>query len=297
MSDNEIEKSDEYLIRGRIYSIRGFQVMLDRDLAELYGVETRIINQAVKRNSERFPPDFCFTLNSQEIQNLKSQIVISSWGGRRYQYLAFTEQGVAMLSAVLKSETAVKMSIKIMKAFIEMRKFIQTNGQLFQRVDNLEIKLNETDKKVEKILGAMESGDLKPVQGIFFEGQIFDAYNFISELFRGAEKSILIIDNYIDDSVLVHLTKVKAGVSVRILTRYVTDQFKLDVMKFEAQYFPVEVKVFPHSHDRFIIIDGCDVYHVGASLKDLGKKWVGFSKFGKSSIDILGRLDAPYFGK
>jgi len=291
MSDKEIEKLDEDLIRGRIYSIRGFQVMLDRDLAELYGVEVRYLNRAVKRNIERFPQDFCFLLNNQEMSNLKFHFGTSSWGGKRKNSQVFTEQGVAMLSAVLKSETAVKMSIKIMKAFIEMRKFIQSNAQLFSRINILELKQSDTDKKVEKIIDAMESGDLKPVQGIFFEGQIFDAYNFVSELFRGAEKSIVIIDNYIDDSVLVHLTKVKAGVSVKIFTRYVTDQFKLDVKKFEAQYFPVEVKVFPHSHDRFIIIDGRDVYHVGASLKDLGKKWVGFSKFGKSAIDILGRLD------
>jgi hypothetical protein len=294
MSDKEIEKLDEDLIRGRIYSIRGFQVMLDRDLAELYGVETKILNKAVKRNSARFPENFCFKLNPDELESLRFHFgTIENGRGRHSKYLpyVFTEQGVAMLAGILTSETAVRVSIYIMNAFVAMRKFIQTNGQLFQRVDNLEIKLIETDKKVEKILGAMESGDLKPVQGIFFEGQIFDAYNFVSELFRGAEKSILIIDNYIDDSVLVHLTKVKSGVSVRILTRYVTDQFKLDVKKFEAQYFPVEVKVFPHSHDRFIIIDGRDVYHVGASLKDLGKKWVGFSKFGKSAIDILGRLE------
>ncbi|HQO08622.1 MAG TPA: ORF6N domain-containing protein [Clostridiales bacterium] len=294
MSDKEIEKLDEDLIRGRIYSIRGFQVMLDRDLAELYGVETKILNKAVKRNSARFPENFCFKLTPDELESLRFHFgTIENGRGRHSKYLpyVFTEQGVAMLAGILTSETAVRVSIYIMNAFVAMRKFIQTNGQLFQRVDNLEIKLIETDKKVEKILGAMESGDLKPVQGIFFEGQIFDAYNFVSELFRGAEKSILIIDNYIDDSVLVHLTKVKSGVSVRILTRYVTDQFKLDVKKFEAQYFPVEVKVFPHSHDRFIIIDGRDVYHVGASLKDLGKKWVGFSKFGKSAIDILGRLE------
>lgn len=291
MKDNELEKLDEDLIRGRIYSIRGFQVMLDRDLAELYGVEVRYLNRAVKRNIERFPQEFSFLLNNQEMSNLKFHFGTSSWGGKRKNSRVFTEQGVAMLSAVLRSEIAVKMSIKIMKAFIEMRRFIQSNAQLFSRIDILELKQSDTDRKVEKILGVMESGDLKPVQGVFFEGQIFDAYKFVSDLFRSAEKSILIIDNYIDDSVMIHLTKLKAGVTVKILTKYVTDQFKLDVMKFEAQYFPVEVKVFPHSHDRFIIIDGRDVYHVGASLKDLGKKWVGFSKFGTKAIDILGRLE------
>jgi hypothetical protein len=311
MSDNEIEKFDEDLIRSRIYSIRGFQVMLDRDLAELYGVETKYLNRVMKRNLSRFPSSFCFQITENEADSLRcqfvtsnkkeaqlrSQFAITKKGGRRYLPFVFTEQGVAMLSAVLKSEIAIEISVKIMSAFVEMRKFLISNAQIFQRLDRVEVKLLENDQKFEKVFDALESKDRIQVQGIFFEGQIFDAYNFISELFRGAEKSILIIDNYIDDSVLVHLTKVKAGVSVRILTRYVTDQFKLDVMKFEAQYFPVEVKVFPHSHDRFIIIDGCDVYHVGASLKDLGKKWVGFSKFGKSAIDILGRLDKTVVGK
>ncbi len=292
MEKKEIVEFDENVIRDRIYSIRGFQVMLDRDLAELYGVDTRVLKQAVKRNADKFPSDFMFSLNNKEISFMVSQNVIPSkrsLGGSIP--FAFTEHGVAMLSTVLKSSKATKISILIIRAFVTMRRFIQSNARLFSRIDNLELKQSDTDKKIEKILGAMESVDLKPVQGIFFEGQIFDAYNFISDLFRDAEKSILIVDNYIDDSVLIHLTKVKAGVSVRILTRYVTDQFKLDVMKFEAQYFPVEVKVFPHSHDRFIIIDRRDVYHVGASLKDLGKKWVGFSKFGTKAIDILGRLD------
>jgi len=292
MSDNEIEELDEDLIRGRIYSVRGFQVMLDRDLAELYGVETRALKQAVKRNADKFPSDFMFSLNKKEISFMVSQNVIPSkrsLGGSIP--FAFTEHGVAMLSTVLKSSKATKISILIIRAFVEMRKFLISNAQIFHRLDRVEVKLLENDQKFEKVFDALESKDRIQVQGIFFEGQIFDAYNFISDLFRGAEKSILIIDNYIDDSVLVHLTKVKAGVTLKILTRYVTDQFKLDVMKFEAQYFPVEVKVFLHSHDRFIIIDGRDIYHVGASLKDLGKKWVGFSKFGKSAIDILGRLE------
>ena len=299
MSDNEIEKLDEDLIRGRIYSIRGFQVMLDRDLAELFGVETRVLNQAIKRNRERFPVEFCFLMTNTEFAEWRSQIVMSRnvKMGLRWKPYAFTQEGVAMLSAVLKSDIAVKISIKIMKAFIEMRKFIQSNAQVFQRLDSIEFKqidtnyrLDENDKKFDKIFSMMESGDMKPKQGIFFEGQIFDAYKFVSDLFRSADKSILIIDNFIDDSVLIHLTKVKSDVKVKILTRSVTDQFRLDLKKFEAQYFPVEVRVFPHSHDRFIIIDRCDVYHVGASLKDLGKKWIGFSRFGKSAVDILGRV-------
>jgi len=290
MTGNELEKFDESIIRDRIYSIRGFQVILDSDLAELYGVEVKYINRAVKRNSDRFPANFCFILNSREISNLKCQFGTSSWGGKRKQPTVFTEQGIAMLSAVLHSETAVKVSIKIMCAFIEMRKLIQANGHIFQRVDNLEIKLIETDKKVEKILDAMDNGDLKPKQGVFFDGQVFDAYKFVSDLFRIAKKSILIIDNYIDDSVLVRLVKVNKNVKVTILTQSASPQLKLDIEKFSEQYFPIEIRIFKRSHDRFIIIDDKEVYHFGASLKDLGKKWFGFSKFGIEAVELLSKL-------
>ncbi|HQO10743.1 MAG TPA: ORF6N domain-containing protein [Clostridiales bacterium] len=274
MVKNEVEKFDESIIRDRIYLIRGYQVMLDSDLAELYGVEVKYINRAVKRNTDRFPAKFCFMLNSREISNLKCQFGTSSWGGKRKQPTVFTE-----------------LSIKIMCAFIEMRKFIQTNGHIFQRVDNLEIKLIETDKKVEKILDAMDSGDLKPKQGIFFDGQVFDAYTFVSDLFRSAKKCIVIIDNYIDDSVLVHLTAVAKGVKVKILTKSISDKLALDIHKFSEQYFHVEAKVFTLAHDRFIIIDDKDVYHFGASLKDLGKKWFAFSKIEKSDLELLSKLE------
>jgi hypothetical protein len=296
MSNGELVKFEEG-IRDKIYSVRGYQVMLDRDLAELYGVEVKVLNQAVKRNTERFPQKFCFLLNNKEMQNLKSQFVTSSWGGKRKNSTVFTEQGVAMLAGVLKSEIAVKISIKIIEAFIEMRKFIQTNGLLFQRVDNLEVKLIETnlklidnDQKFDKLFNALESNELKPKQGIFFDGQIFDAYNFVSELFRRAQKSILIIDNYVDDSVLFHLTAAAKGVKVKILTKSISDKLALDIQKFSSQYFPVEAKVFSLAHDRFVIIDDKDVYHFGASLKDLGKKWFGFSKLEKSDMELLIRL-------
>jgi phage regulator Rha-like protein len=292
MSKNEIEKFDESL-KDKIYSIRGFQVMLDRDLAELYGVETKRLNEAVKRNKERFPEEFCFQLNITEYTKWKSQIATSigdKMGLRKIPY-AFTEHGVVMLSSVLKSKKAIEINIQVVNAFISMRKFLQTNRQLFQRVDNLEIKLLETDKKVEKIIDVMSSGDSKPTQGIFYENQIFDAYKFVSDLFRSAMKSILIIDNYIDDSVLVHLTKVAKNVKVKILTKSISDQLALDVKKFNSQYFPIEVIAFTHAHDRFIIIDNKDVYHVVASLKDLGKKWFAFSKIEKSDMELLGRLE------
>ena len=293
MTGNELEKFDESIIRDRIYSIRGFQVMLDRDLAKLYRVETRILNQAVKRNKERFPDEFCFLMNNSEVAKWRSQIVMSNSVkiGLRWKPYVFTEQGVAMLSAVLKSETAVKMSIKIISAFIEMRKFIQANGHIFQRLDRVEVKLLENDQKFEKVFDALESKEITRQQGILFDGQVFDAYKFVSDLFRSAKKSVLIIDNYIDDSVLVHLAKVNKNVKVTILTQLASPQLKLDIEKFSKQYFPIEVRIFKRSHDRFIIIDDMDVYHFGASLKDLGKKWFGFSKFGIESVELLSKLN------
>jgi phage regulator Rha-like protein len=304
MSKNDVVKFDENFLKDRIYSIRGFQVMLDSDLAELYGVETKVLNQAVKRNIDRFPSEFCFSLNNSEMRSLRSQIVTSNKakislrsqiviherGGRRYVPFVFTQEGVAMLSAVLKSKTAVVISIQIIKAFIEMRKFIQSNAQVFQRLDRVELKQIETDQKFEKVFDALESKDKIPDQGIFFQGQIFDAYKFVSDIFRSAEKSIVIIDNYVDDTVLIHLTKVKKGVAVRIITKSISEQFMLDLKKFGEQYFPVEAKAMKNIHDRFIIIDGSIVYQVGGSLKDLGKKLFGFAKLDKAGLELIDKI-------
>jgi len=289
MSKSELVKFEES-IRERIFSIRGFQVMLDRDLAELYGVETKRINEAVKRNRERFPENFCFLLNSNEMQNLKSQFATSSWGGKRKKSRAFTEHGVVMLSSVLRSERAIEINIKVVKAFIEMRKFIQSNVQVFQRLDRVEVKLLENDQKFEKVFKALESKDRIPEQGIFFEGQIFDAYKFVSDLFRSAKESVVILDNYVDDSVLVHLSEVAKGVKVRILTKSISDKLALDVKKFGEQYFEIEVGTIKSIHDRFIIIDGQVVYHFGASLKDLGKNLFGFTKMDKAGLRLLERI-------
>jgi len=280
-------------IQKRIHTIRGVQVMLDSDLAEFYGVETKILNQAVKRNIERFPEEFMFQLNKEEYNSLRSQIVTLKAGrGKHRKYLpyVFTEQGVAMLSAVLKSETAVEVSIKIMRAFVVMRKFILKNAEIFQRLDRIEYKQLEYDKKFEKVFKALESKESLPKQGIFFDGQIFDAYKFVSDLIRSAKKSIILIDNYVDDSVLTLLTKRKEKVKAIIYTRKITKQFQLDLNKHNAQYPPIEVKEFKSAHDRFLIIDDRDVYHFGASLKDLGKKWFAFSKFDKEALKILGGL-------
>lgn len=305
MGGNEVVVPED--IQSRIYTIRGVQVMLDEDLAVLYHVETRILNQAVKRNKDRFPEQFCFQLTTGEYERLRSQIVILENGGglasqdgalenrrgkhRKYLPSAFTEQGVAMLSAVLKSDVAVEMSIRIIDAFVAMRKFILSNAQVFQRLDTLELKQLETDKKMEKVLVAIESREIKPKQGIFYDGQVFDAYVFVSDLFKSAEKSITIIDNYLDDSVLTLLTKRKKGVKALLFTRNPTRALAQDVNKCNKQYPPIELREFKSSHDRFIIIDDNYLYHFGASLKDLGKKWFAFSKMNIGAVEMLTRLE------
>jgi hypothetical protein len=288
---NEIEKFNDLNLKNKIYSIRGYQVMLDRDLAELYEVETRVLNQAVKRNIDRFPSEFCFKMTLEEIENLKSQFVISSWGGRRIKPTVFTEHGVVMLSSVLRSDKAISINIQVVKAFLEMRKFINSNLQIFQRLDRVEQKQIETDSKFEEVFSALEMNEDFSKQGIFFEGQIFDAYKFISDLFRKANKSILILDNFIDDSVLMHLSKKNPKVKVKILTDKTSNQLKLDLVKFEKQYFKVEVVIYKKAHDRFIILDSKEVYHIGASIKDLGKKLFGFSKMDKAALDILNKIE------
>ncbi len=298
------------IIQRKIYTIRDVQVMLDRDLASFYSVETKILNQSVKRNIERFPQEFMFQLDEKEWESLRfqigtsnnnslrSQIVTSKKsrrGGRRYLPFVFTEQGVAMLSGVLRSETAVKMSIRIISAFVAMRKFIINNAQLFQRIDTVEKRQLkheiETNEKFDKVFDALQSKELEPKQGIFFDGQIFDAHKFVSGLVRKAEKSIVLIDNYIDETVLDLFTKRKKTISVTIYTKEITKALSLDIAKFNSQYPPLEVKEFKDAHDRFIIIDNEDVYHFGASLKDLGKKWFAFSKFDKKAIQLLQKLN------
>jgi len=275
-------------IEQRIFTIRGLQVMLDRDLAELYGVETRAINQAVKRNPERFPLSFMFQLNDTEfniwksqivMSNLKSQSVISSsHGGTRKMPYAFTEQGVSMLSAVLHSPTAIAVSIKIMETFVAMRKLISANIGISQRLETVEQKQIETDKKIDKIFNALENKEIIPKCGIFFDGQVFDAYAFATKIIKSAKQSIILIDNYIDESVLTMFSKKAKNVKVTILTKTISKQLNLDIEKFNQQYPVIEAKQFSLSHDRFLIIDSKETYHLGASLKDLGKKWFAFSK-------------------
>lgn len=291
MKEDELASVDN--INDRINTIRGVQVMIDRDLASLYNVETRVINQAVKRNRGRFPEEFCFRLTKEEFTNWKSQIVMSNEDkmGLRIPPSVFTEAGVAMLSAVLKSDTAVKVSIQIINAFVTMRRFIASNATMFQRLDSLEIKQLESDKKIDHVLNALESKEIQQRQGIFFEGQIFDSYQFVSELFRNARESITIIDNYLDDKVLIHLTKRMKNVNVTLYSKNITPSLRLDVEKFNEQYPKIELKKITNSHDRFIIIDDTTVYHFGASLKDLGKKCFAFSRMEIGAVEMLTKLN------
>ena len=278
-------------ITNKIYTLRDVHVMLDEDLARLYEVETRALNQAVKRNKDRFPDEFMFQLTEEEYKNLRSQIVISNWGGRRYLPYAFTEQGVAMLSAVLKSKTAVEVSIQIMKAFVAMRKFILNNAEIFARLEKAEYKLIEHDKKFDEVFNALENKEKISSQGIFFDGQIFDAYKFVSDIIRSAKKSIILVDNYIDDTVLALLTKRNANVKSLIIVNKITKLLQLDLEKHNSQYPAIEIKEVKNIHDRFLIIDENEIYHIGASLKDLGKKLFAFSKINKDGLKILQKLN------
>jgi len=297
----ELSIIDQKEIENRIFTFRSVQVMIDSDLAEMYGVETKVLNQAVKRNIERFPKTFRFQLTGNEyIECSRSQIVtlnnndnsIKIKRGQNLKYLpyAYTEQGVAMLSAVLRSETAVKVSIMIMNAFVEMRKIVLGNAALFQRLDKLEIKQIEYDHKFEQIFKALESRSLQPKNGIFFEGQIFDAYAFVSELIKQAKHSIFLIDNYVDESVLILLSKRAPLVSATIYTKQINKQLELDLKKHNQQYPTITVNIHTNSHDRFLIIDEKELYHIGASLKDLGKKWFAFSRMDSFIPQVISKL-------
>ena len=282
---------DKNSISNKIFTLRSQQVILDRDLAELYQVETRALKQAVKRNITRFPDDFMFELTNNEIDMMVSQSVIPSkqqLGGAKP--FAFTEQGVSMLSSVLTSKIAIEVNISIFRAFVEMRKFLSANAVIFQKIEYLDKKLLKHDENFEKIFSAIENKEIIPKQGIFFDGQIFDAYLFVSNLIKSAKKSIVLIDNYIDETVLTMFSK-NSKSKVIIYTKDISKQLQLDLNKYNAQYNPIEIKRFKSSHDRFLIIDDRDIYHFGASLKDLGKKWFAFSKFDIDAIEILGKLE------
>ena len=308
-----------------IRTIRGQQVLLDSDLAILYGVETKRLNQQVKRNIERFPEDFMFQLTQEEVTcsrsqiatlnertNLRSQIVTLNTEnhslksqnatlnkrGQNVKYLpyVFTENGIAMLSSVLRSPIAIQVNIRIMRAFTAMRQFIASNAQIFQRLDVMEqnqlaivAHQTETDHKLEEIFRRLDSGNVQPHQGIFYDGQIFDAYTFINDRIREATTRIILIDNYIDDSVLTILSKRADKVAATIYTKKPTAQLQLDIQKHNAQYSPIDIITFDRSHDRFLCIDET-VYHLGASIKDLGKKWFAFNRMEMPTTELSQKM-------
>ncbi len=300
--DKSIQKYHQNILY-LIYTIRGKQVMIDEDLADLYGIETKYLNRAVKRNPERFPESFMFQLTKEEYEDLRFQNGTSdkedilrfqngtsNRGGRRYLPYVFTEQGVAMLSAVLKTETAVRTSVMIMDAFVKMRHFMLENAELLKRISAIEKKQISTETKVQALFQAMEDKELKPKQGIFFNGQVFDAWVFISNLVKNAKKNLILIDNYVDETVLSLFAKKKKGVTVDIYTKKISRDLNEDAKKFNTQYGGLTLHKFNSSHDRFLLIDKTDVYHIGASLKDLGKKWFAFSKMDKDSLVIFEKL-------
>ena len=281
-------------VEGLIFLIRGKHIILDRDLAKLYGTETKRLNEQVRRNPGRFPDEFVFQLTKEEWLSLRSHFATLDGRGRHPKYLpyAFTEYGVIMAAAVLKTEIANKVSVTIVKAFVAMRRFMLTNAQVFQRLDRIEYKQLETDKKIDQVFAKLEEKTDRNKQCIFFDGQIYDAYEFICDLIRHATKRIVLIDNYVDDSVLTIMDKRGAGVEASIYTKEVGNQFKLDVEKHNAQYAAIPVFVFTKTHDRFLIIDD-SVYHIGASVKDLGKKWFAVSLMeAQDAGEIMLRLEA-----
>ncbi|MGX3067474.1 ORF6N domain-containing protein [Ursidibacter arcticus] len=282
-------------IETRIFTIRNVQVMLDVHLAELYQVETKVFNQAVKRNLERFTEAFRFQLTKSEWEILRSQFVTSNeelekGKYRRYMPYAFTEQGIAMLSAVLRSDVAVQVSIKIMQTFVQMRHTLLNNIAVVKRLENVERKQLEMSGQLEQVFSALEAN--KPqTQGIFFDGETFNAYTFVSDLVRKAKSSIILIDNYIDDTVLTLFNKRRTSVNVEIYTKTISKQLSLDLEKYNSQFEPIEIYAFSKAHDRFLILDHKELYHIGASLKDLGKKWFAFSKMDLATSRILEQLE------
>lgn len=299
MEENKLAIQNELAIediKNLIYTIREKQVMLDSDVAMLYHYETKNVNKAVKRNIDRFPEEFCFQLTENEFETLRLQIGTSKRnlktndelrGGRRYLPYVFTEQGIAMLAGVLKNDIAVKVSINIIKSFIEMRKFISLNGQVFERLTNMEYKLLEHDKQFDEIFNQLQlEENIK--QRIFFNGQIYDAYSIIIDIIKKSNNKILIIDNYIDDSVLKMLAKKKNNVEVVILTSDKSNIDTLDIKKFNKEYPILKVTKTNKFHDRFIIIDNKEMYHLGASIKDLGKKCFAINRI--EDIEIIEKI-------
>ncbi len=280
-------------IKSLIYCIRGKQVMLDSDVAELFRYETKDLNRNVRNNIERFPEYYCFQLTEEEYKSLRCKNFTLNKKGRgqhrKYLPYVFTEYGITMLAGLLKSQIAINASIKIVNTFVEMRKFISANGQVFERLTNVEYKLLEHDKKFDDVFNELQKDKKSEFkQRIFFEGQIYDAYHLVIDIIKQAKEKILIIDNYIDDSILEMLTKKNKNVKVIILTSDKSNISKLDIQKFNKEYPILEIAKTNKFHDRFIVIDSKELYHVGASLKDLGKKCFAISKM--ADIDYIEKV-------
>ena len=280
---------NENNIKDKIYTIRNLQVMLDKDLAELYGVETKRINEAVKNNQDKFQDDFYFELSDYEFEDLRSKFSTANFSKTRINPKVFTEQGIYMLATILKSKMASQVTVYIIKTFANIRKIISQNISMFERFERVEQRLTIHDKNFDRLFEALEDKSLKAKQGIFYDGQIFDAYVFVNDLLKLATTEIILIDNYIDETVFTIFSKYP-NIKIKIFTQNISKQLKLDFEKYQKQYQNIELKEFKNSHDRFLIIDKKNIYHLGASLKDLGKKWFAFSKFEMNTFDVLARL-------
>ena len=287
VSNSELVANCDQLssVENRILIIRGVQVILDRDLADLYNVETKRLNEQVRRNLLRFPENFRFQLTQNEFQELVANCDrFSSLKHSTVCPFAFTEQGVAMLASVLRSETAIRVSIRIMDAFVSMRHFLINNADVFRRLSTIEYHQlemmqhqQESDKRIDEVFRRLDERSVQPKQGIFYDEQVYDAYTFVSDLVKSAKRSIILIDNYVDETVLTLLDKRVIGVTADIYTQQINQQLHLDINRHNSQYPPINVSLFRRSHDRFLCIDDV-VYHIGASIKDLGKKWFAFAK-------------------
>lgn len=298
----ELNLIDNQIIQNKIYTIRDVQVMLDEDLAVLYGVESKRLNEQVKRNIKRFPEKFRFQLTEVEYENIKFQNRTSSLDNslrsqiatlenqrgkhRKYLPYVFTEQGISMLSAVLRSQTAIEVSIKIIDTFVNMRKFLSQNATIFTRIESIEKRQIsyeiKTDSKIDLVLNALEDKNKTPTQGIFYNGQIYDAYAFVNDLLKSAKSEVILIDNYIDDTIFTLCSKY-LNINFIIYTQTINKQLKLDFQKYNKQYKNIKLKEIKNFYDRFLIIDNSEMYHIGASIKDLGNKVFAFSKL---NIDI-----------
>ena len=285
--ENNLIKSE---IESRIFTIRGMQVMIDRDLAEFFQTSTKRLNEQVKRNTIRFPDSFYFKLDKNEKEELVA--ICDRLKSLRHSTsfpFAFTEHGIAMVATILRTEIAAIMSIHIINSFIFFRNNVNFGQLLYQRINSIESRVIEEAKRIDLIFSKLDQ-DLKPKSGIFFNDQIFDAYVFSSELISKAKKTIVLIDNYIDETTLIQLSKRNKKVRCTIYTERITDQLKLDLDKHNAQYTPIEIRILKNSHDRFLILDNSELYHLGASLKDLGKRWFAFSRMDGLVREILNRL-------